>query len=170
MREKRSPDGQRDDARTQRAIDREALRALADAIRQAREEQGLDVEQLAAAADISPEKVRALEAGDPDAAAELLHPTPAAEDQDNREALRALGQAIRRTREEQGLLVEQLAASTGLHPDDILALEAGQLDVSIHALRLITAATGGRPSRMLDLAEKLERYRHGPSSHNHGEE
>lgn len=137
--------------------DREALRARGEAIRQTREEQGLDVEQLTAAAGISPEAVRALEAGNVEVAAKLLRPIPAHEDQANRDALRALGEAIRRIREEQGFDVDELAASIGISPDDIRALEAGRLNVSIYMLRLITAAAGGETSMVAYLAEKIER-------------
>ena len=145
--------------------DRAALRALGEAIRQAREEQGLDVEQLAAAAGISPNQVQALEAGDVDVAARLVRQIPADEDEHNHKALLALGEAIRQIRQEQGLDVEQAAAASGISAEDVRALEAGGLNVSIYVLRLISAAAGATRWRLADLAEKLERYLDRQPSH-----
>lgn len=146
---------------------REALRLLGETIRKTREEQGLDVDELAAGTGLTPAEVRALEAGHFNADADLLFPIPADEDQRTREVLRTLGEAIRQTREEHGIDVEQIAAETGISPAEIQALEAGQRQVTMYALFRISTAVGSDAAEIRSLAQKIERHRHRPPSKDH---
>ena len=71
----------------------------------------------------------------------------------DREALRALGDALRQTRQEHGIDVEQLAATTGISPDEIRAIEAGGTDLPYDLLWQLASALDTPPSQILRIAE-----------------
>lgn len=80
------------------------------------------------------------------------------------QALRALGRAIRLTREEHGVEIPALAAESGRHATYLRELEAGRIDPDLESLLVIPEALARlandpriRASTLILRAEALER-------------
>jgi transcriptional regulator with XRE-family HTH domain len=67
-----------------------------------------------------------------------------------------LGQAVRRTREQQGMSADEFAADTGISRKRIDALEAGHLDPTYDLLLVLAKGLAIRPFALLTLAEQLK--------------
>jgi transcriptional regulator with XRE-family HTH domain len=67
----------------------------------------------------------------------------------------ALGEAIRRSREEQGLSQEQLADAADLHITHIGGLERGVRNPSYATLLCLSRALKLRPGELVSLADEL---------------
>ena len=65
------------------------------------------------------------------------------------DALRRLGRRLRQLREEQGLSIAGLASLTGLEPNDISTMEAGELDIPLTTLVALARALGKTPAQLL---------------------
>jgi transcriptional regulator with XRE-family HTH domain len=65
------------------------------------------------------------------------------------DALRRLGRRLRQLREEQGLSIAGLASLTGLEPNDISTMEAGELDIPLTTLVALARALGTTPAQLL---------------------
>jgi transcriptional regulator with XRE-family HTH domain len=68
----------------------------------------------------------------------------------------ALGAVVRGLREGAGLNREELAARAGLDPDEVAAIEAGQLEPTWGDLRRLAYALGVPLPEMLKLIESSE--------------
>jgi transcriptional regulator with XRE-family HTH domain len=71
------------------------------------------------------------------------------------EQLRALGQAIRRLREERSLSTDALAAAAGVEVGQLRALEAGQLDLDYGMMLDLAVALGVEPEVLVIRAKGL---------------
>lgn len=67
-----------------------------------------------------------------------------------------LGRAVRRTREERGISVDQLARASAIHRQRILALETGHLDPTYEQLLALADALGVQPSALVVHAERMD--------------
>jgi transcriptional regulator with XRE-family HTH domain len=67
----------------------------------------------------------------------------------------ALGEAIRRSREERGFSQEQLAASADIHITHIGGLERGVRNPSYATLLKLAKALGLKPGGLVGLADEL---------------
>ena len=63
--------------------------------------------------------------------------------------MRRLGRRLRQLREEQGLSIAGLASLTGLEPNDISTMEAGELDIPLTTLVALARALGTTPAQLL---------------------
>ncbi len=69
-----------------------------------------------------------------------------AADQRTREATRAIGAELRRSREDQGISQRAVAASAGIDPGHLSRIEAGAVEASLGSLARASAALGGELS------------------------
>jgi len=67
-----------------------------------------------------------------------------------------LGRAVKLTREQRGMSVDELAGSSGILRERIDALEAGQLDPTYELLVEIADGLGTQPSALIAHAERLQ--------------
>jgi transcriptional regulator with XRE-family HTH domain len=86
-----------------------------------------------------------------------LRPTDKAPDRstEERDQLIALGMAVRTFREQRTLTVSALAASAGIEPKSILALEDGRLDPTYDLLLILADAMDLHASALILRAEEL---------------
>ncbi len=75
--------------------------------------------------------------------------------QPEEQELRILGQAIRQTREQSGLGVQQLAEATGIEGARICQLEEGRLDPDFELLLALAHGLGVRLTAFIIRAEEL---------------
>lgn len=68
---------------------------------------------------------------------------------DKQQALRKLGERLTSRRRQMDLTLEQLSALTGVGPQDIAAIEAGELDPTIPTLDALARGLGLSPSELL---------------------
>lgn len=68
----------------------------------------------------------------------------------------ALGLAVRRVREREGLTQEQLGLDAGIHPTWISALESGRSNPAWGTVRRLATALGVKPLELVALAERIE--------------
>ena len=73
--------------------------------------------------------------------------------------LLALGQAIRRMREQHGMGVADLAAALSLGRDTVETLETGRLDPTYELLLKLSHALGTEPSVLVGLAARIRQSR-----------
>jgi transcriptional regulator with XRE-family HTH domain len=66
------------------------------------------------------------------------------------DALRELGRRLRQLREERGLGIARLASLTGLNPDDIPAMESGEVDIPLTTIFALAVALGVKPAQLLE--------------------
>ena len=69
--------------------------------------------------------------------------------------LPTLGRAVRRTREQNSISTEELAAATGIDRRRIDSLERGRLDPTYETLFALADGLGVKLSELLSLAERL---------------
>lgn len=110
------------------------LIALGTAVRQAREQKGMSVDQLAQASGIPRRRIERMEAGEPDPEASANR-TPRSE-------LVALGRLIRETREQKGMSVTELAEAAGFKRRRLVRVEAGELDPDYDGLMALADGLG----------------------------
>jgi transcriptional regulator with XRE-family HTH domain len=67
-----------------------------------------------------------------------------------------LGRAIKLMREQRAMSAHELADASGVTPERIGALEAGQLDPTYELLLEIADGLGAQPSALVILAERLQ--------------
>lgn len=67
----------------------------------------------------------------------------------------ALGQAIRRVREQRGVSQEEMAYSAGLHRNYLGGVERGERNLGFTNLVRISGALGVRTSELVELAEEI---------------
>jgi transcriptional regulator with XRE-family HTH domain len=67
--------------------------------------------------------------------------------------LAKLGRALREVREQQGLSEHDLAAATGITPEDMRALEAGKLDPDYELLIVLARRLGVTPALLVVRAQ-----------------
>lgn len=65
------------------------------------------------------------------------------------DALRLLGQQITKLRQEQRLSIEIVATRTDLDPGELLAIEAGEIDIQITTIFRLARALGVSPHDLL---------------------
>jgi cytoskeletal protein RodZ len=65
------------------------------------------------------------------------------------DALRKLGQRLRQLREERGLAIAGLASLTALQPNDISAMEAGEVDIPLTTIFALARALGTTPAHLM---------------------
>lgn len=85
-------------------------------------------------------------------------PAPLPEDQvGDRLRRAALGQRIRETRERLGWSLRDLSVRSGFHRNELLSLEAGEVDARLGTITRLAAAMGcGEAWLLLGVAEKPE--------------
>ena len=71
--------------------------------------------------------------------------------------LSVLGRAIRLTREQRNLSIDELARAIAIPRENIEALESGRLDPTYELLVTIAEELGAQPSALVLLAERLTR-------------
>lgn len=70
--------------------------------------------------------------------------------------LLALGRAVRRIREQQGMSTRELAGAIGIRRERIEALETGRVDPTFELLLAVAAGLGTQPSALVTDAERLK--------------
>jgi transcriptional regulator with XRE-family HTH domain len=70
--------------------------------------------------------------------------------------LLALGQALRRMREQRDMSPDELAAAAGMHRRRIDALETGRLNPTYEMLLALASGLDIQPSELVTLAEHLK--------------
>ncbi|HTB49386.1 MAG TPA: helix-turn-helix domain-containing protein [Solirubrobacteraceae bacterium] len=114
----------------------DARAALGRALRQAREEKGMSVDELAQGSGIARHRIEAIEAGEPDPeGGELSTGLP-------RPELVALGRVIRKRRKQKGMSVAELAEAADFERRDLVKIEAGELDPGFDGLVVLADGLG----------------------------
>ena len=122
-------------------IARNRLVALGLAVREAREQQGMSVAQLAEASGIPQLSVERIEAGEPD-------PDASVEKASTPELI-ALGSLIREAREQKGMSVAELAEAVGFKRRRLVRIEAGELDPRFDGLMALADGLGVPPATIV---------------------
>lgn len=65
------------------------------------------------------------------------------------DALRQLGQQITKRRQEQQLSIEKVATLTGLDPGELIAIEAGELDIPLTTIFRLARTLEVTPQELL---------------------
>jgi transcriptional regulator with XRE-family HTH domain len=66
------------------------------------------------------------------------------------DALRLLGRRITELRQQRQMTLDTLAARTGIGPTELIAIEAGQIDIPITVIFLLAKAFGITADQFLD--------------------
>jgi len=124
---------------------RNRLIALGLAVREAREEKGMSVAELAETSGVPQLSVERIEAGepDPDASAEKA----------SKPELTTLGSLIRQAREQKGMSVAELAEAAGFKRRRLVRIEAGELDPRFDGLMALADALGVSPAAIVPTNE-----------------